>query len=141
MSTETNKAIVRRMIEQVWNERRVDLIEEFYTEDVIQHIVGISSKPGLESVRSATSMILNAYPDLQHAIDDEIAEGEKVVNRWTMTSTHPGELNGVPAAGKPVIQSGVSIFHLSNARVDEFWLLTDSPKLMQQLGVIPSDAA
>ena len=141
MSPETNKAIVRRMFEQVWNERRVDLIEEFYTEDVVQHLVGIPSKPGLESVREAASMILNAFPDLQHAIDDEIAEGDKVVNRWKMTGMHPGELNGVSAAGKQVIQSGVTIFHLSNARVDEFWLLTDNLKLMRQLGVIPPDAA
>ncbi|MEJ2265129.1 MAG: ester cyclase [Anaerolineales bacterium] len=141
MSTETNKATVRRMLEQVWNKRRVDLIEEFYTEDVVQHIVGISSTPGLESVRKAAGMILNAYPDLQHAINDEIAEGDKVVNRWTMTSTHPGGLNGVPPAGKGVIQSGVTIFHLSNARIDEFWSLTDNSKLMQQLGVIPPGAA
>lgn len=141
MSPETNKAIVRRMFEQVWNERRVDLIEEFYTEDVVQHIVGISSKSGLESLRETASMILDAYPNLKHAIDDEIADGDKVVNRWTMTNTPPGELNGIPAAGVQVIQSGVTIFHLSNARVDEFWLLTDNPKLMQKLGVIPPDAA
>lgn len=141
MSPETNKAIVRRMFEQVWNKRRVDLIEEFFTEDVVQHIVGISSKPGLENVREAASMILNAYPELQHAIDDEIAEGDKVVNRWKMTSTHSRELNGVPATGKQVIQSGVSIFHLSNARVNEFWLLTDNLELMQQLGIKPPDAA
>jgi steroid delta-isomerase-like uncharacterized protein len=141
LSTETNKAIIRRMIKQVWNERRVDLIEEFYTETVIQHLVGIASKPEAESVRRAVSMLLDAYPDLQHTIDDEIAKDDKVVHRWTMTSTESGELNGAPAAGKGVIQSGVTIFHLSNARVDEFWWFTDNPKLMQQLGVIPPDAA
>ena len=141
MSSETNKAIVRRMIGQVWNERRVDLIEEFYTQDVIQHLVGIPSKPGSESVRLAVNTILDAYIDLKHTIDDEIAEGDKVVNRWTMKGTLHGELVGDPAAGKQVIQSGVTIFHLSNAKVDEFWLLTDSPELMAQLGVIPSHAA
>jgi len=71
---ETNKAIVRQMFEQVWNKRRVDLIQEFYTEDVVQHIAGISSQPGLESVREAASVMLNTYPDLHHAIDDEIAQ-------------------------------------------------------------------
>jgi steroid delta-isomerase-like uncharacterized protein len=141
LSTETNKAIIRQMIKQVWNERRVDLIEEFYTENVVQHLVGIASQPEAESVRQAVSRILDAYPDLQHTIDDEIAEGDKVVHRWTMTSTQPGELNGTPAAGKGVIQSGVTIFHLAHARVDEFWWFTDNPKLMQQLGVTPLDAA
>jgi predicted ester cyclase len=138
---ETNKAIVRWMIGQVWNERRVDLIEEFYTEDVVQHIAGTSSKPGLESVSKAASVILNAYPDLQFVIDDEIAEGDKVVSPWTMTGTRPGELDGDLAAGVQVIQSGVTIFRLSNARVDEFWLLSDNPEFMQLLGILPPDEA
>lgn len=141
MSTETNKAIVRRMYEQVWNKRRVDLIEEFYTEDVVQHLAGIPTHSGLDGVRDAAAMLLNAFPYLHLAIEDEIAERDKVVSRWTMKSSPPGELNGVVAAGKGVIQSGVTIFHLSNARVDEFWSLTDNLDLLRQQGVTPSDAA
>lgn len=141
MSSEINKAIVRRMIGQVWNERRVDLIEEFYTEDVLQHIFGISSQPGLDSVREAVSRILDAYSDLHHIIDDEIAEGDNVVNRWTMKGNLHGEMIGIPTTGKDVVLSGVTIFHLSKARIDEFWSLTDNLKLMQQLGVIPPGVA
>jgi steroid delta-isomerase-like uncharacterized protein len=141
LSPEINKAIVRRMIGQVWNERRVDLIEEFYTEDVLQHIFGISSKPELESVREAVSRILDTYPDLHHTIEDEIAEGDNVVNRWTMKGNLHSEMIGIPAAGKEVVLSGVTIFHLSKARIDEFWSLTDNLKLMQQLGIIPPGAA
>jgi steroid delta-isomerase-like uncharacterized protein len=141
LSPETNKAIIRQMFKQVWNERRLDLIEEFYAEDVLQHILGMPIKTGLESVRDTTSMILNAYPDLLHTINDEIAEGNKVVSRWTLAGTFAGELNQLPAAGKAIIQSGVTIFHLSNARVDEFWLLSDNPEFMQLLGVVPPDEA
>lgn len=141
MSPETNKAIVRHMLEQVWNERQMDLIEEFYTEDVIQHFVGMSSKTGSESVRKTVNTILHAYPDLQHTIDDEIAEGDKVVSRWTMNGMLHGEMIDVPASGKEVIQSGVTIFHLSNARIDEFWFLTDDPEWMQQLDIVLRDTA
>jgi predicted ester cyclase len=130
LSPETNKAIVRRMVTQVWNKRRIDLIEEFYTEDVVQHLIGRPSKTGLEGVRNATSRMLSAYPDLEHAIEDQIAEGDKVVSRWTMTSSLPGELENETVPGKQVIQSGVTIFHLSNARVDEFWLLSDNLELL-----------
>jgi predicted ester cyclase len=92
-------------------------------------------------VSKAASVILNAYPDLQFVIDDEISEGDKVVSRWTMTGTHPGELDGDLAAGVQVIQFGVTIFRLSNARVDEFWLLSDNPEFTQLLGVVPPDEA
>ena len=97
MSPDTNKAIVRRLVEQVWNKRRVDLIEEFFTEDAVLHIAGISSKSRLEDVRDTVNMILNAYPNLYLAIDDEIAEGTKVVNRWTVTGTYPSKMDGISA--------------------------------------------
>jgi predicted ester cyclase len=137
MSPGTNKAIIRRMIEQVWNERRLDLYEEFFTENVVQHPIGIISKSGLESVKEDAGMILKAYPDLQYAIDDEIAEGDKVVNRWMMTSALHGELNVNLANGKKVIRSGVTIFRLSNARIDELWIFTDNLELMHQIAVAP----
>jgi len=139
MSPGTNKAIIRRMIEQVWNERRLDLYEEFFTENVVWHPNGITSKPGLESVKEDAGIILKAYPDLQYAIDDEIVEGDKVVNRWRMTSALPGELSGNLAYGKKVIRSGVTIFHLSNARIDELWIFTDNLELLQQIAVTPQE--
>ena len=140
MSTETNKAIVERYGEQVWNERRRELFEEFYIENVVHH--GIPSVPGLEGIKIGYDRTLNAFPDLRVTGDDVIAEGDKVVTRWTMRGTHQGELTGIPATGKQVTQSGVSIFRLANARIVEVWVLADNMSLMQQLGVIPApDAA
>lgn len=141
MSPETNKAIVRRMLGQVWNARRLDLIAEFYTDDVIQHLVGFPVSPGLAGVKEATANSLNAFPDLHLNIDDEIAAGDKVVSRWTMAGTHQGELLGIPATGKHVRQTGVTIYRLDNARIAELWFFPDSMGLMQQLGAIPPGAA
>jgi len=138
MSTETNKATVRRMIEQVWNEHRLDLIEEFFSEDVILHSAGLPSSSGLEATRAATAIGLKAFPDQQLTIEGEIAEGDTVAARWTATGTHKGELMGIPPTGKQFTQAGMTFYRLDNAKIVEAWFLADSLGQMQQLGVIPA---
>ncbi len=140
MSTETNKATVRRMIDQVWNKRRVDLIEEFYAEDYVGHNPGVPPTNGLEAAKAETAMGLNAFPDLKLSIDDAIAEGDQVAARWTMRGTHQGELYGIPATGKQVTQEGAVVYRLVNARIAELWFYPDNLGLMQQLGVVPEMA-
>ena len=142
MSIETNKAIVRRLIEQVWNDRRVDLIDEFFSGEIVSHVTGYPAGCGLESTQDHTAMYLKAFPDLKLTVEDQIAEGDKVVLRWTMTATQKGELQGFPATGKQVVQSGMTVYRLDNAKVAERWFLADNMGLMQQLGAIPTrDAA
>ena len=138
MSTETNKATVRRMNEQVWNQQRVDLLEEFYTEDVVHHVAGFPSLSGLEMVRKEAAMILNAYPDFQGTFEDGIAEGDKVVISWTKRCTHQGELLGIPPTGKQVTTTGISIVRLENGKIAEVWFWNEDLSEFQQLGVIPA---
>jgi len=141
MSTETNKATVRRMLEQLWNERRVELIDEFFTEDIVSHVVGFPSSSGLAETRQGLTMNLNAFPDIKISIDDEIAEGDKVVFNWTSRGTHQGELYGIPATGKQVTNTGMTIYRLENAKIAELWFIGDNLGMMQQLGVVPANAA
>lgn len=141
MSTETNKAIIARMIEQVWNEGRTDLAEEFFAEDYVQHIVGQPAQAGYEVVQQAAASSRTAFPDFQLSIDDQVAEGDRVAARWTMTGTHEGEFYGIPATGKQVGHSGTTFYRLENGRIAEVWLLGDTMGLMQQLGVIPAPEA
>jgi steroid delta-isomerase-like uncharacterized protein len=138
MSTETNKATVRRMIEQVWNEHRLDLIEEFFSEDVILHSAGYPPSSGLEATRAATAIGLKAFPDQQLNIEGEIAEGDTVAARWTATGTHTGELMGIPPTGKQFTQAGMTFYRLANAKIVEAWFVADILGQMQQLGVIPA---
>jgi steroid delta-isomerase-like uncharacterized protein len=138
MSTETNKATVRRMLEQVFNQRRLDLIDEFFTEDYVGHTVGTPSKSGLKELRENTAMAHNAFPDQKITIEDAIAEGDKVAARWTSRGTHLGELLGIPATGKQFTQGGMAVYRLVNARVAELWFYPDNLGLMQQLGVVPA---
>jgi steroid delta-isomerase-like uncharacterized protein len=141
MSPETNIATVRRMIEQLYNKGQLDLIEEFFVEDVILHVVGYPSSSGLGALKETIAKSLNAFPDFRLTFEDEIAAGDKVAARWTMTGTQKGELFGIPATGKLVTHSGVTFYRLSNAKIAEIWFLADNLGLMQQLGVIPTVVA
>jgi steroid delta-isomerase-like uncharacterized protein len=129
------------MIEQVYNKRRLDLIEEFFTEDIVQHIVGYPASTGLEPLKETIARSLNAFPDFRLTFEDEIAARDKVAARWTMTGTQKGELFGIPATGRQVRHSGMTFYRLSNAKIAELWFLADNLGMMQQLGVIPQGAA
>jgi steroid delta-isomerase-like uncharacterized protein len=83
----------------------------------------------------------SAFPDLERRIDDLIAEGDKVVARWTAQGTQTGEFQGLPPSGKVATSSGITIFRILDGRVVEEWSESDMLGLLQQLGAIPSGAA
>lgn len=139
MSTETNKAIVRRYLEQVIGEGRADLVEEFLAEGIELHGTGLES--GLEALGQWVIMMATAFPDRQMTIDDVVAEGDRVVARTTMTGTHQGEMLSIPATGKAVMQPSITIFRLVNGKIAEGWFAADNLSFMQQLGVIPAPQA
>ena len=137
MSNETNKAIVRRMVDQVMNDGRTDLVEEFFTEDLATLMVGWQPSTGSQALKQYVTMIHHAYPDFQLSIDDALAEGDKVAIRWTMNGTYDGEMLGFLATGKQIRHSGTTFFGLANGRIAETWFLADNLGLMQQLGAFP----
>lgn len=139
MSTETNKAIVRRYLEQVIGEGRADLVEEFLTESIELHGTGLA--PGLAAIEQWVAMLDAAFPDRQLTIDDVVAEGDRVVVRTTVTGTHQGEMQGIPATGNSVTQPSITIFRLANGKIVEGWFAADNLSMMQQLGVIPAPQA
>jgi steroid delta-isomerase-like uncharacterized protein len=136
LSTATHKAIVRRYIEQVLNEQRPDLVEEFLTENIELHGSGLA--PGLEVVKQWLAMFAAAFPDGYTTIEDMVAEEDRVVARTVFNGIHRAELQGIPATDKTVSMPGIAIFRLDNGKIAEGWLLNDNLSLMQQLGVIPA---
>jgi predicted ester cyclase len=82
-------------------------------------------------------MFRTAFPDLHGTIEDQIAEGDKVVMRMTYRGTHQGELMGIPATGKPVTMTFISINRIAEGKIAEGWVNFDALGMMQQLGVIP----
>lgn len=132
MPTATNKAIVRRYLEQVFNERRPDLVEEFLVEGIEFH--GADITPGLAAAEQWAAMLITAFPDQHVTIEDVIAEEDRVVVRSTLTGTHQGEMQGIPATGNPVTQRSITIFRLSKGKIAEGWFAADRLSMLEQLG-------
>jgi steroid delta-isomerase-like uncharacterized protein len=140
MSIETNKAIVRRYIEQVLNNKRHDLIDEFLDDTIEFHGTG-PSIIGQKAVVEWYAMFAAAFPDWHTTIDDMVAEGDKVVLRITSTGTHLGEMQGIPATGKPITQYAIAIYRLTNGKIAEARLQTDNLSMMQQMGLMADPLA
>lgn len=141
MSTATNRVLVSDYIEQIWNNGRLDLVEEYLAEDIVEH--NIPQIPGLnrrDSLKAVIGGARESLPDIQLTLHDVIAADDKVVTRWEMLATHQHELMGVPATGKQLIQLGAAIYRLANGKIAEIWNFPDNLSLMQQLGIVPSPA-
>ena len=139
MSTEQNKVLVRRMVEEVFIQGKTSQADEFLAPDFVEHEElppGIPS--GREGVKQLTDMFRSAFPDFQATIDDIVAEGDKVVIRQTWSGTHKGEFMGVPPTGKSVSFGVIDIIRIAGGKFVEHWGQMDSMGMMQQLGAIPA---
>ena len=132
MSTEQNKAIARRSIEELWNGRNAEVIDELFTEDYRQP--GANSRRELKE--EIIAMFAEAPPDLHITIEDQIAEGDKVVTRWTWSFTHTVAFFGAAPTGKHISWTGISIHRLENGKIVEDWFNMDDLGLQRQLGKI-----
>ena len=135
---ERNKAVVRRFIDEVQNEKNMDVFDELNAED----FVNLSAPPGMPTDREGGKMFLggflSAFPDSQVTIDDMIAEGDRVATKKTFTGTHTADLGEIAATGNRVTIQYVDILRLRDGRIIEHWLSMDQLSFMQQLGVIPT---
>ena len=137
--TETeNKAVVRRFIEQAFNAGDVAVINELVARDYVLHVA--PEVRGPEGMQHFVTMYRTAFPDYACTVDDQIAEGDKVVTRWTVRGTHQGELMGIPPTGKQVTLPGVVIDRIANGQLVESWLQADALGMLQQLGAIQPTA-
>jgi steroid delta-isomerase-like uncharacterized protein len=134
MSIEENKAIVRRGIEEGWNKGNLAVFDELVAADVVHH--GNKTR-GLEAFKKTISADMTAFPDCQMTIEDMIAEGDKVVVRYTFRGTQEGELEGIPPTGNQVIHTGIFICRFKVGKIVEEWENMDELGFLQQLGVIP----
>ena len=144
MSTEENKALVRRMIEEDKN-RNLDGILELYAPDYVIHggeVYGLppTYAPGMAGLKQLCAAVWTAFPDEHVAPEDMIAEGDKVAYRFTFRGTHQGDFMGVPPTGKAVTVTGIYISRIAGSKFVEDWRQVDDLGWLQQLGVIPQMA-
>ena len=134
---EANKAIIRRY-RQAHNQNDMAALDEIVSADIISH----NGLPGLPAGREGGKMAhqgsLAAFPDGRTTTDDLIAEGDKVVERFTLVGTQKGDFMGIPASNKQVRVTGMSIFRIANGKIVEHWGENDGIGLMMQLGVLPA---
>ena len=137
MSTEQNKALARRMIEEVWNQGNLALLDEIVAANYVGHNPSMTVQ-GPEGIKQFILMYRSAFPDLHFTIEDMIAEGDRVVTRWSSSGTHRGPLSGIPPTGKHVTGTGIAISRFVDAKFAEGWTEFDLLGVLQQLGVIPA---
>jgi predicted ester cyclase len=139
MSTEQNKALVRRLMEEVFNRGNISLVDELVAPDFVEHEeLPPGIPPGRESVKQLSPIFHGAFPDFKITIDDIIAEGDKVVVRSTWSGTHKGEFMGIAPTGKSASFGVIDAIRIAGGKVVEHWGQMDNLRMMQQLGVIPA---
>ena len=140
MSSETNKTVSRRFFEEVFGKGKLNVLDEIIAKDHVNSGPGsLSGLPtGPEGTKQLVTVYRNAFPDVHFTIDEQLAEGDKVMTRWTAHGTHQGELVGIPATGNLSTVTGIAIDRLVNGKIAESWGIFDQFRMMQQLGVIPT---
>ena len=139
MTLEENKAIAARFYE-VYNQGNMGLIDELFSTDFVGRESNDPSQErhGPEGVKRVVEAFRSAFPDLEGTLEDQTAEDDKVVNRYTGRGTHRGEFLGVAPTGREVELSGVTIFRLSGGEIVEAWDFYDGLGLLRQLGAMPA---
>jgi steroid delta-isomerase-like uncharacterized protein len=134
--SEQNKAVVRRIVEDHWNEKNPALIGELFAPNCAFQTPD-GALQGEDGARLLYNAYATAFPDFRLTTDDMLADGNKVVVRYTFTGTHSGPLAAVPASGKHANVQGIVIFRLSGGKADEVHFLWDKFALLQQIGALP----
>jgi len=134
---EENKALARRNIEEAFNQGNLDVIDEIFATDFVEHDPAGPDIQGPEGLKQYFSMTRTAFPDCKITLDDQFAEGDKVVNRFTFTGTHKGEFMGIPPSGVQVTITAIAIDRFAEGKMVEAWCNRDVLGMLQQLGVIP----
>ena len=136
MITEENKQIINYFIEEVINRKNLNAVDNIVSEDFIEHIPFPGQGPGSEGLKFVLNSMFTGFPDMKWMVHEQIAEGEKVVTRFTWTGTHKGEFMGIPATDKRVEVWGVVIDVVRNKLFAESRIIMDNIGLLQQLGVM-----
>jgi steroid delta-isomerase-like uncharacterized protein len=138
--SEENKAIIRRMIDEVLSgQGNLDVADELFAPDYVGHNpASPQDTRGPEGVKEFASMFRSAFPDVHFSVEDQVAKGDKVVTRWRGSGTHQGALMGIPPTGNRVSFVGITINRLEGGKVAEEWQIFDTLGMMQQLDAIPS---
>ena len=136
MSEEQNKAVFRSVIDQAYSQGNMDVLDQAFAPNFVEHQAGIMP-PTAEGVKRSIAYLRRAFPDLNLTIDEIIATGDKTWARITGRGTHQGPFMGLPPTGKPMVITVMDVCRFANGQIVEHWGVADQLALMQQLGAMP----
>jgi steroid delta-isomerase-like uncharacterized protein len=137
VATKENKDTVLRFWQEVFNGRKLELIDNLFTDDYIYHGAAGQDVRGREGLKQFLTIYFNAFPDLHAEVEDVFGEGDKILSRAMCRGTHQGNLMGMPPTGKQVAIRVICADRLAGQRVAESFELPDLFGMMQQLGAMP----
>jgi steroid delta-isomerase-like uncharacterized protein len=134
-----SRAIVRRLYEEAWNRRKLELVSDLISPSHALHDNNSSgSSVGPEAYKALMALYLAAFPDLRFTVEDTVAEKDKVAASWSISGTHKGEFWGVRPTNKKISMDGITIHHIANGKIIDSYISFDALGLMRQLGVVPA---
>ena len=137
MALDENRELVRRFNEEVWGQGRVELIDQLFAPDYVDHYTPPGGPPGRDGIRYDVERVRAAFPDLEITTDDIVCEGDRAALRWSGRGTYRGGIPGIDAVGTEVTMSGMHFYRIRDGRIAERWEEFDRLGLMRQLGVLP----
>jgi steroid delta-isomerase-like uncharacterized protein len=138
MAAQDNRAVVGRYYDEVLNQRKVELLDELAVEDYVEHDPFPGQGNGRADLKARAQLLLGAFNPLRFTVEDVIAEGDKVVVRWTNAGTQSGSFLGIPPTNKEFSIAGIDIHVVRDGRMAEHWHVVDQLAQMQQMGLIPA---
>lgn len=140
-SEKDNVALMQKMYDDVVNGGHLENINNYISEDFVEHQPFPGQKPGREGVKEFFAMLYKAFPDVHFDVAFMMADGDKVAAYATVRGTQEGEFMGIPATGKKIEMDLVDIVRIVDGKAVEHWGVSDTMTMMQQLGVTPAPPA
>jgi predicted ester cyclase len=138
IGTAENKALIRRVFDEIWNRGQLERIEELFAPQFVRHGAPTAGLTGPAGERQHRAAHRQAFPDLVITADDLVAEGERVAVRYTWRGTYQGSWPDVPQPGIAVTMTGIAIHRVVAGTITDLWVVGDELGLLQQLGVVPT---
>ena len=132
---ENNKDLARRFMEEAWGKGNQDVVDELLADNFILQNPPQDVIPTKDGYKEWIGMIGSVFSVVETTLDDIIAEGDKVVIRWTYTSTLKSEYMGIPPSDNQIIMTGMSIDRFENGKIVEEWIEMDQLGMMMQMGM------
>jgi steroid delta-isomerase-like uncharacterized protein len=145
MTTEENTVMFQRIWDELFNQRKLEVVDELFAPDFVNHVRLVQVRetppppfpPGPAHMKQLVTTLTTAFPDSRFTVEDIIATGDKVVGRITWSGTHQGDFLGIPPTGKAFKVSHIQIYRFAGGKIVEHWAVRDDLGMLRQLGLIP----